>query len=213
MSLGRSCARLRRRLACCAAASALALAVSTPALAQTAASPAAQQAASVGEPLWQAMAAGPELALQALSYLGVPYRYASQDPARGFDCSGLVRYVTQAVLGLDLPHSARAMAGLGERVARDALRVGDLLFFNTRGHRNSHVGIYVGDGRFVHAPARGGVVRVEAVDASYWRKRFNGARRLTADAAPAAGEAAEAVALPAEAVGESLAVRGADPGR
>jgi cell wall-associated NlpC family hydrolase len=86
--------------------------------------------------------------------------------------------VARSVLGIDLPRTSDAMARVGASVARDALQVGDLVFFNTRGGANSHVGIYVGEGRFVHAPSRLGKVRVEEVDATYWRARFNGARRL-----------------------------------
>jgi len=121
---------------------------------------------------------GSDLALQALALLGTPYRFGGQDPVRGFDCSGLVRYVAQAVFGLDLPRSAEGIARVGQSVARDAVQMGDLLFFNTSGRRNSHVGIYIGEGRFVHAPARKGEVRVEEVGAAYWIQRFNGARRL-----------------------------------
>jgi cell wall-associated NlpC family hydrolase len=116
--------------------------------------------------------------MQALSHLGVPYRFGGNDPKAGFDCSGLVRFVARSVLGIDLPRTSDAMARVGASVARDALQVGDLVFFNTRGGANSHVGIYVGEGRFVHAPSRLGKVRVEEVDATYWRARFNGARRL-----------------------------------
>lgn len=130
-------------------------------------------------------AIGSDLALQALALVGVPYRFGGEDPARGFDCSGLVRHVVRAVLGMDLPRSSEAIARVGRAIERDALQGGDLVFFNTRGHRNSHVGVYIGDGRFVHAPARNGLVRVEALADRYWRARFNGARRVhTGAAAP-----------------------------
>lgn len=121
---------------------------------------------------------GAQIAMEALMLLGVPYRYGGQDPVRGLDCSGLVRHVAQLVLGLDLPRTSEAIARVGEAVSREAMQVGDLIFFNTRGRRFSHVGIYVGNGQFVHAPAQRGRVRVEAVSASYWERRFNGARRL-----------------------------------
>ena len=117
------------------------------------------------------------VALEALALIGVPYRYGGDDPARGLDCSGLVRYVFRGA-GLDLPRQSEAIARLGTNVARHALEVGDLVFFNTRGRRYSHVGVYIGDGRFVHAPARRGQVRVEEMDNRYWLARFNGARRL-----------------------------------
>jgi hypothetical protein len=111
-----------------------------------------------------------DVVLTALSHLGVPYRFGGSDPRRGFDCSGLVRHVFQQAAALDMP------------LDRAELAPGDLVFFNTRGRAYSHVGIYVGEGRFVHAPARRGQVRVEAMESGYWRARFNGARRLlTAD--------------------------------
>ena len=134
--------------------------------------------ASSRNPFWNWTAASADFALQALSHLGVPYRFGGNDPKAGFDCSGLVKFVARSVLGIDLPRTSDAMARVGSAVARDALEVGDLVFFNTRGSVNSHVGIYVGDGRFVHAPSRRGQVRVEEVDSAYWRARFNGARRL-----------------------------------
>jgi cell wall-associated NlpC family hydrolase len=128
------------------------------------------------------MAVGADLALQALAYLGVPYRYGGEDPQRGFDCSGLVRHVARLVLQVDLPRRSEAIALQGRAVRRDDLQVGDLVFFNTRGRRNSHVGFYLGDGRFVHAPARNGQVRIESIEDTYWRQRYNGARRLYDDA-------------------------------
>jgi cell wall-associated NlpC family hydrolase len=129
---------------------------------------------------------GADLALQALTLVGVPYRFGGEDPARGFDCSGLVRHVARSVLGLELPRTSEAIARVGRPVARDGLQGGDLVFFNTRGHRNSHVGVYIGEGRFVHAPTRNGLVRIEGIVDGYWRARFNGARRLHADTGPSA---------------------------
>lgn len=161
----------------------LALLVSAPLHAQTA-DPVESQPHAVAQAspprgqLWNWPSSSVDFALQALSHLGVPYRFGGNDPQAGFDCSGLVRFVARSVLGIDLPRTSDAMARVGSVVARDALEVGDLVFFNTRGGANSHVGIYVGDGRFVHAPSRRGQVRVEEVDAAYWRARFNGARRL-----------------------------------
>jgi cell wall-associated NlpC family hydrolase len=116
--------------------------------------------------------------LQALSHLGVPYRFGGNDPKAGFDCSGLVRFVARSVLGIDLPRTSDAMARVGSVVARDALEVGDLLFFNTRGGANSHVGIYVGDGRFVHASSVLRKVTENSLSESYYQKTFNGIRRV-----------------------------------
>ncbi len=118
--------------------------------------------------------------MRALSFLGVPYRLGGEDPAHGFDCSGLVRTVVQAALGIELPRRSDAMSQFGRSVVPARLAPGDLLFFNTLGRPFSHVGVYIGEGRFVHAPARGGSVRVESMRLDYWRARFNGARRLAA---------------------------------
>ncbi len=122
---------------------------------------------------------GVEIVMRALSFLGVPYQLGGDDPARGFDCSGLVRYVVDLALGLDLPHRSEALRRFGHTVKSGALAPGDLLFFNTLGRPFSHVGLYIGDGRFVHAPARGGQVRIESMQIPYWRKRFSGARRIS----------------------------------
>lgn len=153
-------------------------------------------AASVASPT--VVAVGADLALQALAYLGVPYRYGGEDPQRGFDCSGLVRHVTRSVLQVDLPRRSEAIALQGQAVRKDELQVGDLVFFNTRGRRNSHVGFYLGEGRFVHAPARNGQVRIESIGDAYWRQRYNGARRLHIDAA-AAGRAGDPATTAVEA--------------
>lgn len=118
----------------------------------------------------------------AMQFLGVKYRYGGGSPNTGFDCSGLVAYAAETSLGLKLPRSARDMASEGESVGRGELRKGDLVFFNTRGHRFSHVGIYLGNRQFVHAPRTGAKVRVENMDLAYWTKRYNGARRLHHDA-------------------------------
>jgi len=118
-----------------------------------------------------------ELARAALTQLGIKYRYGGKAPSTGFDCSGLVVYAAEQSLGLKLPHHAASLAQLGLSVKRTELREGDLVFFNTRGRRFSHMGIYLGENRFVHAPRTGAVVRVERMTA-YWQKRYNGARRL-----------------------------------
>ncbi|MFA7436996.1 C40 family peptidase [Castellaniella sp.] len=121
----------------------------------------------------------------ALKFLGVKYRYGGNGPNKGFDCSGLVAYAAEKSLGLKLPRIASQQARLGTSVKRDELRRGDLVFFNTLGRRFSHVGIYLGDQKFVHAPRSGAEIRVESMDMAYWRKRYNGARRLQASSAQA----------------------------
>lgn len=131
--------------------------------------------------------AAEQLTEEALSYLGIRYRFGGTSPATGLDCSGLVLNVFRNAVGLDLPRSAREMAGLGDKIAKKDLKPGDLVFFNTMRRTFSHVGIYLGDGEFVHAPASGGRVRVEKISTAYWAKRFNGARRLVDDDAPDIG--------------------------
>jgi len=121
-----------------------------------------------------------ELAVSAIALVGSPYRYGGDDPVRGFDCSGLVRYVAGSVLGVTLPRQAEAISRGGVEVDRQQLQPGDLVFFNTLGRAFSHVGVYLGDGQFVHAPARRGRVRIERMSQPYWQAHFDGARRLEA---------------------------------
>jgi cell wall-associated NlpC family hydrolase len=123
-----------------------------------------------------------------MNFLGVPYRRGGDD-AEGFDCSGFTRHVFESTLGLVLPHRADQQARHASlaSVPRDELKPGDLVFFNTMKRAFSHVGIYIGEGRFIHAPRSGGEVRVEDMRQRYWAQRFNGARRaeLLAQAPPA----------------------------
>lgn len=119
-----------------------------------------------------------EILINALSLTGVRYKYGGKSPETGFDCSGFVRYVFQQAANLTLPHGARAISQLGQSIPVDQLQPGDLVFFNTLKSAFSHVGIYVGDGRFIHAPSSGGGIHVVDMNDSYWAKRFNGARRL-----------------------------------
>lgn len=119
-----------------------------------------------------------EALLQTLLMLGVDYRYGGQSPETGFDCSGLVAHVFREAYGIELPHNARAQSEMGKRVSLSELRAGDLVFYNTLNRPFSHVGIYLGDGRFVHAPKTGAQVRVEPIRGRYWMRRFDGARRI-----------------------------------
>ena len=125
-----------------------------------------------------------EVLISALSLTGIKYKYGGSSPETGFDCSGFVRYVFQQAASLTLPHGARALSRLGQAVPMDQLKPGDLVFFNTLKSAFSHVGIYVGDNRFIHAPSSGGTIHVVNMDDAYWAKRFNGARRLESDDKP-----------------------------
>lgn len=119
-----------------------------------------------------------EVLINALSLTGVRYTNGGNSPETGFDCSGFVRYVFQQATSLSLPHSVMAISQLGKTVPKDELQPGDLVFFNTFRSSFSHVGIYLGNNRFIHSPRRGGKVRVESMDDGYWAKNFNGAQRI-----------------------------------
>ena len=120
-----------------------------------------------------------EMVLTAMNFLGVRYVRGGNSAEQGFDCSGFTRYVFENSLGLVLPRRADEQARIAGllQVRRDELRPGDLVFFNTMRRAFSHVGIYVGEGKFIHAPRAGSEVRIEDMRVSYWAKRFNGARR------------------------------------
>jgi cell wall-associated NlpC family hydrolase len=120
-----------------------------------------------------------ELVMQALGFLGIRYKYGGSSPDTGFDCSGLVRYVVNQAIGLALPRDARAISLLGSTIETAELQPGDLVFFNTMRKPFSHVGIYVGEQRFIHAPASGGTVELVNMTERYWQSRFDGARRLS----------------------------------
>ncbi|MBO9716062.1 MAG: C40 family peptidase [Pseudoxanthomonas sp.] len=123
-------------------------------------------------------AAANAVTLRALSLVGTPYRYGGNTPDSGFDCSGLVNYVYRDMLDLRLPRSSKELAGVqGPRLAPERLASGDLVFFGSRGDV-THVGIYVGEGRFVHAPSSGGTVRLDQLDGPYWRDHYSGAKRV-----------------------------------
>ena len=119
-----------------------------------------------------------EVVFRALSLLGVNYRFGGNTPTSGLDCSGLVTYVFNEVTGLKLPRRSDDMSRVGGSIEQSELQAGDLVFFNTMRFPFSHVGIFIGNGQFVHAPSTGSTVRVESMNLAYWQNRFNGARRL-----------------------------------
>ena len=119
----------------------------------------------------------PAVVRRALGYLGTRYRYGASG-ARGFDCSGFTSYIYRQH-GINLPHNSAAQYRVGKPVSRSELRPGDLVFFRTRGSRISHVGIYIGDGKFVHASSARGRVRVDTLTSGYYHQRYAGPRRIT----------------------------------
>lgn len=115
-------------------------------------------------------------AAYAQDMVGKPYRYGGNSPS-GFDCSGLVHY-SYSRAGISLPRTTRTQLSVGSAVDAESLRVGDLVFFDQEGRKSSHVGIYIGNGRFVHAPSSGKRVRVDSLDLDYWQQHFVAARRI-----------------------------------
>jgi cell wall-associated NlpC family hydrolase len=113
----------------------------------------------------------------ALQLRDIRYRRGGRVPTTGFDCSGFVQYVFAQVLGLDLPGDSASQFDSGSKIARSDMRAGDLVFFHIHGKRISHVGIYLGEGRFIHAPTTGERVKVSNLGENYWARRFAGARR------------------------------------
>lgn len=142
-----------------------------------------QARASVGE-------SASSLVINAMGFLGVPYKYGGDSAETGLDCSGLVRTVFEQSVGKVLPRRAVDQAAATQPIDRSELKPGDLVFFNTMKRAFSHVGIYLGDDKFIHAPRSGSQVRVEDMRMGYWQTRFNGARRV-----PFAGDPALATSV------------------
>ena len=126
-----------------------------------------------------------ELVVNAMGFLGVPYKRGGNTAETGFDCSGFVRAIYAQSIGLILPRRAEQQAAATQNIEKSDLKPGDLVFFNTMRRTFSHVGIYVGEGRFIHSPKPGAEVRVESMSVSYWSSRFDGARRVHTGAANA----------------------------
>ncbi|MGG1943656.1 C40 family peptidase [Trinickia sp. NRRL B-1857] len=151
--------------------------------------------ATLGENTWRTMPPGfprfvdhstgrEEISIEAMSLIGIPYRWGGNTPDSGFDCSGLVRYVVARAAEVDLPRTTADMSHRGETIEPDEIAPGDLIFFNTTGRAHSHVGIYVGKLRFVNAPSTGGTVRLDYLTNPYWAKHFDGIRRVAAPLKP-----------------------------
>ncbi|WP_410498766.1 C40 family peptidase [Chitinibacter sp. S2-10] len=121
-----------------------------------------------------------EVIMVALGLLDIGYRLGGSQPEEGLDCSGLVKYVYKNAVQLDLPRTSIEMALATRPIEKSDLKPGDLVFFNTQGRPYSHVGIYLGNGRFIHAPSAKGKVRIESINNSYFGPRFEGARSLLA---------------------------------
>jgi cell wall-associated NlpC family hydrolase len=113
----------------------------------------------------------------ARSLIGVPYRFGGETP-KGFDCSGFVGYVFRKAAGVDLPRVSHDQARSGKAVSVDDLRPGDLIYFKIEHQKPLHVGIYLGRGKFIHAPSSRGRVNIQSLSVDYWRKRYRGARRV-----------------------------------
>ena len=129
-----------------------------------------------------------DLVVNAMGFLGVPYKRGGNSAETGFDCSGFVRAIYQQTVGLVLPRRADQQAASTQVIDKKELQPGDLVFFNTMRRTFSHVGIYVGDGKFIHSPRSGSEVRVEDMRQSYWQRRFDGARRVTSTAGTEVGQ-------------------------
>ena len=136
----------------------------------------------VSAPFEQFPPVADDVLLRAIGLVGAPYRYGGNTPDSGFDCSGLIGYVYRDAAGINLPRSTRELIAMPvPSVRREALQTGDLVFFATAGGgRVSHAGIYVGEGRFVHAPSSGGTVRLESLSTAYWQRSYLNAKRVIA---------------------------------
>jgi cell wall-associated NlpC family hydrolase len=116
--------------------------------------------------------------IYALSLADTPYHYGGNSSSSGFDCSGFVGHVYHEKLGVSMPRTSHEMSRVGHKVDQDELRPGDMVFYNTQHQSFSHVGLYVGDGKFVHSPKSGNRIRTEQMKEKYWRTRYNGARSI-----------------------------------
>ncbi|MBK9345435.1 MAG: C40 family peptidase [Burkholderiales bacterium] len=143
--------------------------------------------ARIGEVGGKVESRASELVVNAMAFLGVPYKHGGNSFETGFDCSGFVKAIYQQTAGLILPRRAEQQAASSQKIERHDLQPGDLVFFNTMQRAFSHVGIYVGGGKFIHSPKPGAEVRVEDMGIAYWNSRFDGARRVNTSEQTTAG--------------------------
>jgi len=143
-------------------------------------SPVATEAAitAVPETRTESLSKGMTIVSEASKYMGMPYRWGGTSPQTGFDCSGFVQFIFRHTLNIKLPRMPVNMSRLGSRVSREDLAPGDLVFFNTRGGKFTHVGIYINDSQFIHAPMPGTRVTLSRMDSAYYRHRFTYAVRI-----------------------------------
>ena len=169
------------------------LALCAAAASPTVAAPAAADAPPDHALLRRVHESASEMVMTAMNYIGVRYRRGGSSVEAGFDCSGFTRYIFEQTRGLVLPRRADEQASAPGLIAvrRDELQPGDLVFFNTLRRTFSHVGIYIGNNRFIHAPRPGAEVRTEDIGFAYWAKRFTGARRAEVQAEPQPGVPAD----------------------
>ena len=177
MALGRH--SVFRGFCASAATAALLLASTGPALAQKAGTSVNDTSAPAMEQIHHFTHRATELAMTAMTLIGAHYKYGGNSPETGIDCSGLVRYVFKEAWGTTLPRTSLELSRVGQSVGRDELQPGDLVFYNTMRRNYSHVGIYLGGNKFIHAPSTGKTVRIDNMELRYWKTRFNGARRIT----------------------------------
>ncbi len=128
--------------------------------------------------LTESLSHGLSIVSEASKYMGIPYRWGGTSPQTGFDCSGFVQFIFRHTLNIKLPRMPVDMSRLGSRISREELAPGDLVFFNTRGGKFTHVGIYVNDSQFIHAPMPGTRVTLSRMDSAYYRHRFTYAVRI-----------------------------------
>lgn len=196
--------KLQRHLLALALAGWMACVTAAPDTAPTNDNTAAEPA---GDPIANYASSGDDavgdMLLQAISLLGVAYRFGGSSPSTGLDCSGFIQYVFKKSLKVNLPRTAAEMAHVGRSIDKSELMPGDLVFFNTRGFTYSHVGIYLGNGKFIHSPRTGKNIEVTTLNQAYWIARYNGARRVARGSANDSVQAQsnENVAVPADSGG------------